>query len=264
MGLWITLTKPIYYIAVLAWDTPLTLLNLVLPNHRPGTVVPAHALGHNRIWPPYHPPTEGDSRSACPLLNALANHGVLPRDGRNISFPAMKKAVQDSTNFAPSFSFFVPWFAACFLNRSYWSGTFDLAELSLHNAIEHDGSLTRLDAALQPDQSKPDALLVEQLCASATGRFLDGEHKLLAKDLSIAEARRRVESKKINKAYTEDLFHDIFGSSKYVCSEHGVGGKFADILSAVLQPYSLYLVAILTTSGRCWQRNGYQRAGRVR
>jgi hypothetical protein len=216
MGLWITLTKPFYAVFVLTWDIQLLLLNLITPLRRTGAIVPAHAAGHKGTWPPFVAPGEGDSRSACPVLNALANHGILPRDGRNITFPQLKKAVQDSTNFSPSFSFFVPKFAADFLNRSYFSDTFDLVELSLHNAIEHDGSLTRLDAALEPDQSKPDVPLVEQLCNSATGRFLDGEHKLLAGDLSLALARRRAESKKTNKAYTEDLFHDIFGSSKYV------------------------------------------------
>jgi hypothetical protein len=31
-------------------------------------------------------PVPGDLRSPCPALNALANHGFLPRDGRNSEF----------------------------------------------------------------------------------------------------------------------------------------------------------------------------------
>ncbi|KAH9045351.1 Cloroperoxidase [Lactarius pseudohatsudake] len=31
------------------------------------------------------PPSAGDSRSPCPALNALANHGILPHDGRGIT-----------------------------------------------------------------------------------------------------------------------------------------------------------------------------------
>lgn len=48
-------------------------------------------------------------------------------------------------NFAPSFCFFVPNFAANFLNKNYATDTFDLAELDLHSesGIEHDASLTR-------------------------------------------------------------------------------------------------------------------------
>ena len=32
---------------------------------------------------------------------------------------------------------------ATLLNKSYSKDTFDLEEISLHNGIEHDGSLTR-------------------------------------------------------------------------------------------------------------------------
>jgi len=35
-----------------------------------------------------------DSRSPCPALNALANHGYLPRDGKNISPNVLQRAVQ--------------------------------------------------------------------------------------------------------------------------------------------------------------------------
>lgn len=32
----------------------------------------------------YYPPTTADRRSPCPVVNALANHGYIPRDGRNV------------------------------------------------------------------------------------------------------------------------------------------------------------------------------------
>ena len=32
----------------------------------------------------YHPPSKTDLRGPCPLVNTLANHGYIPRDGRNI------------------------------------------------------------------------------------------------------------------------------------------------------------------------------------
>ena len=53
-------------------------------------------------------------------------------------------------NFAPTFCFFTPHYAAVMLGKSYWNDKFDLEELSLHGgkAIEHDASLTRQDAAL--------------------------------------------------------------------------------------------------------------------
>ena len=77
------------------------------------------------------------------LLDLLIYIGILPRDGKNISFKEMGAKIRLTYNFAPSFCFFVPNFAANMLNKSYGKDTFDLAELNLHNGIEHDGSLTR-------------------------------------------------------------------------------------------------------------------------
>ena len=153
---------------------------------------------------------------ACPMLNALANHGILPHDGKNITFRELNTVVRHSFNFAPSFCFFVPKFAADFLDRSYWHDKFDLAELSKHNAIEHDASLTRQDAALVPDQGAPDLELVDQLLKGATGKTSDGAPLLTKKDLSLALSNRRLQAKKSNTAYSESTFHNMFGSAKYV------------------------------------------------
>ncbi|CAF4377053.1 unnamed protein product [Adineta steineri] len=42
----------------------------------------------------YQPPGPNDSRSPCPALNALANHGYLPRDGKNIPQEVLQRAAQ--------------------------------------------------------------------------------------------------------------------------------------------------------------------------
>src|SRR5690348_5072675 len=119
MGIVQKLTKPFIDTFVFVWDFNLFLLNLVLPAHKPGQVVPAGAPGHGRKWPEYVAPQPGDSRSACPMLNAMANHGILPHDGKNISFRELNTTVRQTFNFAPSFCFFVPKFSADFLNKSY-------------------------------------------------------------------------------------------------------------------------------------------------
>ena len=199
---------------VFGWDFGLFLLNIVTPAHKPGHVIPRGAAGSNLIWPEYIAPKEGDSRSACPMLNALANHGILPHDGKNIPFKELNIKIRQTFNFAPSFCFFVPNFAARFLKRSYSTGTFNLEELSLHNAIEHDGSLTRHDAALVPDQGKPDLKLVEELLKEASGTLPDGTPLLTIPDLSRALTKRRADARATNKAYTESFFHNMFGSSK--------------------------------------------------
>ena len=203
-------------LSVIVWDGGIALLNLVTPKLKAGEVVPAGCPGYHQKWPEYVPPQEGDSRSACPMLNAMANHGILPHDGRNISFRDLNTKVRQTFNFASSFCFFVPNFAARYLNKSYAHDRFDLAELSLHadNAIEHDASLTRQDAALVPDQGKPDLDLVRQLLAHATGKMPDGTAKLTKADLSRALSERRAEAAKTNPHYSESLFHNMFGSAK--------------------------------------------------
>lgn len=203
-------------LAVITWDNALFLLNLVSPNLKKGEVVPKGCPGHGKKWPAYVAPTDGDSRSACPMLNALANHGILPHDGKNISFKDCDARVRQTFNFAPSFCFMAPKFAADFLDKSYWKDTFDLSDLNMHNdkAIEHDASLTRQDAALVPDQGKPDQDLVRDLLSEATGKTKDGELQLTAEDLARALSKRRAEAKRTNDKYTESMFHNFFGSAK--------------------------------------------------
>jgi peroxiredoxin len=42
----------------------------------------------------YHPAGAGDLRSPCPVLNALANHGLIARDGCNITADQLKDALK--------------------------------------------------------------------------------------------------------------------------------------------------------------------------
>ena len=208
-------------LAVLAWDNAIALLNLVSPNLKESNVVPQGAAGYHGKWPEYVPPKEGDSRSACPMLNAMANHGILPHDGKNITFKELNTKVRQTFNFASSFCFFVPNFAARFLDKSYSTDRFDLADINLHSdeAIEHDASLTRQDAALVADQGKPDLDLVHALLKEATGKMPDGSAQLTIRDLSRALSKRRADARKTNKAYSESFFHNVFGSAKYVFAQ---------------------------------------------
>lgn len=205
-------------LSVIMWDNAIALMNLITPKLSPGHVVPQGCPGHNLTWPEYVAPKEGDSRSACPMLNAMANHGILPHDGKNITFTELNKKVRETFNFAASFCFFVPNFSARYLEKSYGKDRFDLADISLHadNAIEHDASLTRQDAAIQPDQGKPDLQLVEDLLKEATGKMPDGSPRLTIEDLSRALSKRRHDARKSNKEYSESFFHNMFGSAKYV------------------------------------------------
>jgi hypothetical protein len=114
-------------------------------------------------------------RSPCPMLNALANHGYLPRDGKDISIPTLVTALLDSINLAPDATII----AGVIALRTSTTGnalTFHLDDLAKHGGkpschpspfpmstvtqltsliclppvIEHDGSLSRHDIHTPP------------------------------------------------------------------------------------------------------------------
>ncbi|KAJ7586865.1 Chloroperoxidase, partial [Mycena floridula] len=90
-------------------------------------------------------PKSTDLRSPCPALNTLANHGFLPRDGRNLTQDTAIKASGDGFNVAPELLFLA---ARLGLMTSTDLNTFTLDDLKLYNNIEHDASLSRGDFAL--------------------------------------------------------------------------------------------------------------------
>lgn len=93
-------------------------------------------------------------RSACPGINALANHGWLPHDGRNITYDMLVEAVRGG------FAFDLPPSFPGFANTTFHNAirdpaniaahpentTFDMDKVNTHNGpIEFDGSLSRKD-----------------------------------------------------------------------------------------------------------------------
>ncbi|KAH9961138.1 Cloroperoxidase [Lactifluus volemus] len=227
------------------WDISLTLINALTFNRKVGRVTPKGHPGEGGIWPEYIPPKPGDSRCSCPALNAMANHGILPRDGRNITFRELSGKVRATYNFAPSFCLYVPRDIAHILNRSYNTGRFDLSDIDVHNGIEHDASLVRRDTYHQIDQGLPDGQLVASLLKCATGpppriqatpsdpplppnespyfgvaahvvkdmTDFDMNRTLTPTNLSRHLGARRRECRRDNGQYSLDFGHKIFGSS---------------------------------------------------
>ena len=99
------------------------------------------------------------ARSACPGINALANHGILPRGGRNIDLETLRRAVTvgfniDNIDADPPAGF--PRFADAVFDIAITTNvdrnntkTFDMDTVSRHDypygPIECDGSLSRDD-----------------------------------------------------------------------------------------------------------------------
>ncbi|CAJ0543346.1 Ff.00g005320.m01.CDS01 [Fusarium sp. VM40] len=86
-------------------------------------------------------PASSDRRSPCPMVNAVANHGYLPRNGLNISLDDLIVAFTDAVNLDPAATTLVGLKALTTGNNV----TFNLDDLKKHGVIEHDGSLSRGD-----------------------------------------------------------------------------------------------------------------------
>ncbi|CEJ93652.1 hypothetical protein VHEMI09228 [[Torrubiella] hemipterigena] len=92
-------------------------------------------------WKPAGP---NDARAPCPALNSLANHGFLPHNGRGITLPMLQKVLSDVLNVDNDLSnLFFGGAVGMGLSKDLF--TLDLDALIKHNAIEHDGSLSRQD-----------------------------------------------------------------------------------------------------------------------
>ncbi|RPD67313.1 Cloroperoxidase [Lentinus tigrinus ALCF2SS1-7] len=162
----------------------------------------------------YIPATPGDSRSPCPALNALANHGYLPRDGRNITVTQLVSAIRHIYGISLPFASILALggVAKC----GHWKGlgmVVDLHELAKHNAVEHDGSLVHADTA--PGEvyapTAVDPVLLRHLLETSTTDVLT------RRDLCRAQLTRQAASRPLNSTQSFvskgelDLIHQVFG-----------------------------------------------------
>ncbi|KAK4498291.1 hypothetical protein PRZ48_010949 [Zasmidium cellare] len=108
-------------------------------SHKPGT----EPAGHE-----WQAPGPFDSRAPCPGLNSLANHGFLPRHGKNITYNDISSAALHGYNYTDDvYEIFYILATQVFTNISTTGdpSTFNLEDLARHNTIEQDGSLSRND-----------------------------------------------------------------------------------------------------------------------
>ena len=172
----------------------------------------------------YAPSKPTDLRSPCPLINALANHGYLPRDGRNVVASDLMSGMKEA---GISYAFRAILAYPCFLEYkppkvvaaqpplSLWKklwllftnpyalffGNFalrnhnqfdssgnkciNLDQMNIHGAIEHDISLSRRDIA-EGDNHSPDPQLIEEMLGSSS----DGGKTLSLEDFCTLQRRR--------------------------------------------------------------------------
>lgn len=180
----------------------------------------------------YVPAKPTDLRSPCPMINCLANHGYLPRDGRTVHakdfIQAMSEVgvsptlaavfthpiflehakqsenqVQEQLSLYQKLKYLLhnPW-AIMFSELGMWNTHqrdavgekyLDLDQLSQPGIMEHDVSLTRLDHS-QGDNATLQPKLVNELLASSS----DGGRTLTDGDLAAFRLRRIQQQRRDN------------------------------------------------------------------
>ncbi|KAF7159628.1 hypothetical protein CNMCM5623_005008 [Aspergillus felis] len=210
---WLTIRDLYYCIA-----------NLFLPRRHVGSVVPSDHPGHGGVWPQFQAPIQAtDSRSPCPALNALANHDILPRSGKHISYKQLSHAIQHAYNLAPSLA---DQLTASAYQLDQGRGWIDLQDLSALNVIQHDASFTRPDIAFCPDQGAPHPDLVDRFLSHAS----NGKSLSLS-DIVYFSGLHRAECRRTNGQYsmTWSFMHQFFGSGNNALMYSVFGGDVKDL-----------------------------------
>ncbi|KAK9718609.1 hypothetical protein K7432_005331 [Basidiobolus ranarum] len=166
-------------------------------------------------------------RGPCPVMNTLANHGYLPRSGRNITIFQMRNGMREALNIPPIVRDVL---TEMIFNKigKFTETSFvlpDLREMKFHNFIEHDFSLSRQDTNLG-DPVNADPELLKQLEEASSE-----EDMYTLDDLVKLSNKRMKHSLKYNPLVTYNfrtkgtmhleiaLFLDIFGKNNTVSKQ---------------------------------------------
>jgi hypothetical protein len=225
MGFLSPVTRLFSSIYIFSWDTVLVFGNLVFPNRPPGQIVPEGHPGFGGKWPEHIPANEGDSRCSCPALNAMANHGIVSHDGRDLSFVELTQKLEATYNLAPTFCVYLGKYIANYLKKDFSKDVFNLKDIDMHNQIEHDGSLLREDIHFEPDTSKIATPLIEELLGSASGKDEEGMTVLTYSDLSKALSQRQADAKANNPDFSTSLTLRNFAYGNCAAMQTVFGGK---------------------------------------
>lgn len=196
---------------------------------------------------PYIPPGPDDYRSPCPALNILANHGYLPHNGSYWKAVDVIPALIEVYNIEPSLSSILAWGGVFLvgntLTQSFSLGDFsgwqEMAEgvgVSRHNRIEHDASLTRLDAYFGDNHSF-DPELYQQL--------KDVADKLNGSDfntevMSVHRYNRYQDSKANNPSFTFGTWQQALAYTEAAVALLGLGGQNGTAAAATFDSFFIH------------------------
>jgi len=154
----------------------------IVKHQRHARSLEAAVATNNGEW---QAPLATDCRSPCPALNTLANHGLIPRDGKNYDVDTLRHALIDVLNLGKVFGEAFAKLATKKFADPH-TGKFSLCDLliNIHNTnqpsgsagIEHTASLSRVDRpngdfthATDTTQRSPAQSQINELIKSATG-----------------------------------------------------------------------------------------------
>ncbi|KAK0455674.1 Chloroperoxidase [Desarmillaria tabescens] len=90
----------------------------------------------------YRPPQPGDSRSVCPALNTMANHGYIPRDGKNLTIPTIVSGLKACYGLSTGLAAFLTIGGFLWISKLF---SIDLFDIGRHGRVEHNASLVHAD-----------------------------------------------------------------------------------------------------------------------
>ncbi|KAF2670824.1 Cloroperoxidase, partial [Microthyrium microscopicum] len=157
-------------------------------------------------------------RAPCPLLNTLANHGFISRDGKGITKTNFTDGIATALNVDPSFAAIITNGAIGALGApANESASFSLDQLDVHDVDEHDASLTRLDK-IQGQTLTVQPSLVDALLADSDTGFIT------TNSLAISRVRREKESVAAGSPPLSDHFVGVsLGEAAFVLLVTGLG-----------------------------------------
>ncbi|KAG5640467.1 hypothetical protein DXG03_008553 [Asterophora parasitica] len=185
-----------------------------LPSDHPAIDVHTHkgkecpVAGKTHAWCPAQP---GDSRSPCPALNTLANHGYIARDGKKLGLFDLVSGLKACYNLSTPLAVFLSIGGFVLLRRF---SKLNLHDIGRHGRIEHDASLVHRDTPSGEQYAPIDINheLVEELVADAKTGDEDGpegpeagdQRSLMdASDVARARIRREKDSPPLDAVHAE-------------------------------------------------------------
>ncbi|OWZ08135.1 Chloroperoxidase [Phytophthora megakarya] len=182
---------PTFSIALLCGAIAMALNSLFIRDnsHQPAALPPLTTGPHeyfrpsdDQVWGLPGNTSFAYFRSPCPALNALANHGHIPRDGKDLTPVVLGHAIMKVYNFDKTLLDLI--FLAL-------PSIFTLADLGDPNFIDHDASLVHVDSFFQVEPFKVNMTLVDEFLSM--GEDIGNRRGRVLTKRSVARFRRHRE-----------------------------------------------------------------------